>query len=453
MVQVEVLLWACLVLLVVANLTNGIGVNWGAQTTNYIVPSAVVSMLLENGIDKVKLSDANPAVVASLAGTGIEVMVSLQNAELPKFNGKAENAREWVRQYVAKPVKEGSVNIKYVSVGNDPFSKRFNNNTFIQNALPALEGIQKALNEAGVGDKIKATIPFDAEVCKSETKGPSGGVFRPDIKDLMVQIVHFLNNNNSPFFLNMSPFLSVYENPVSFLNFSFFDGNASAITDNKTTYTNAFDVVYDTVVSALSKAGVPDLKLVVAEIGWPTDGDINANVKNAKRFYDGLVKKVSGNKAGTPLRPGTIDAYAYTILDENNRSIARGPFEKHWGLFTYDGKPKFSFDFTGKGREPEAIKGVVFMPSRWCVVNNETKDRKDLEEKFKLACSKSDCTSLGYGSSCNNLDFQGNVSYAFNMFYQMHGQNLCTEKLGGVVVLDDPSKGECVFPITNIGNA
>ncbi|KAG4915644.1 hypothetical protein JHK87_053201 [Glycine soja] len=34
-----------------------------------------------------------------------------------------------------------------------------------------------------------------------------------------------------------------------------------------------------------------------------------------------------------------------------------------------------------------------------------------------------DCTALGYGCSCNNLDLNGNASYAFNMYFQVQNQN------------------------------
>jgi hypothetical protein len=36
--------------------------------------------------------------------------------------------------------------------------------------------------------------------------------------------------------------------------------------------------------------------------------------------------------------------------------------------------------------------------------------------------SSAACTSLGYGSSCSKMDIDGNVSYAFNMYFQMQDQ-------------------------------
>ncbi|KAM1629741.1 hypothetical protein ACFX2K_017977 [Malus domestica] len=65
------------------------------------------------------------------------------------------------------------------------------------------------------------------------------------------------------------------------------------------------------------------------------------------------------------------------------------------------------------------------------------------------ACTLSDCTSLGYGSSCNNLSLQGNASYAFNMYYQVNNQKSWTCNFSGLAVVTDkdPSVGDCEFPV------
>lgn len=85
----------------------------------------------------------------------------------------------------------------------------------------------------------------------------------------------------------------------------------------------------------------------IQQVGWPTDGDKNANVVYAKRFYDGFFRKMV-KKEGTPLRPGKIDVYLFGLIDEDMKSVLPGDFERHWGLFTYDGKPKFPMDLSGQ---------------------------------------------------------------------------------------------------------
>jgi hypothetical protein len=338
---------------------------------------------------------------------------------------------------------------RYVGVGNEPFLTGFNG-TYVKTTFPALKNIQKALDEAGYGDKIKATIPLNADVYESRSNNPSDGNFRKDMRELMLQIVRFLHDNKSPFLVNIYPFLSLYDNSNFPVDFAFFDGGSKPIQDKSVQYTNVFDANFDTLVWTLKKNKFEDLKIIVGEVGWPTDGDKNANTKLAKRFYNGFLKKMA-NKKGTPLRPGPMEVYLFGLLDEDMKNVAPGAFERHWGIFQYDGKPKFSIDFSGQGREkmPTAAKGVQYMDSQWCVLKKDIKNMTETAPEVDYACSNSDCTSLGYGSSCNNLDVRGNVSYAFNMYFQMQDQSVEACDFNGLaeIVKQNASRGGCLFPI------
>jgi hypothetical protein len=172
--------------------------------------------------------------------------------------------------------------------------------------------------------------------------------------------------------------------------------------------------------------------------------------QNWLRFYDGFLKRMA-NKKGTPLRPGQMEAYLFGLLDEDMKSIDPGDFERHWGIFRYDGQPKFPIDFSGKNNNkmPVGAKGVQYMDSQWCVLTEDTKNITELVPEIDYACSNSDCSSLGYGSTCNSLDARGNVSYAFNMYYQMQDQSVEACKFNGraEIVKQNASKGSCLFPV------
>ncbi|KAJ0590000.1 putative glucan endo-1,3-beta-D-glucosidase [Helianthus annuus] len=139
----------------------------------------------------------------------------------------------------------------------------------------------------------------------------------------------------TPFTVNIYPFLSLYGNDNFPIDFAFFDGAPQPVVDNRIQYTNVFNANYDTLVSALKAAGSGDMPIIVGEVGWPTDGDKNANVNMAYRFYNGLLPRLASNK-GTPLRPGPIEVYLFGLIDEDAKSIAPGNFERHWGIFRYD---------------------------------------------------------------------------------------------------------------------
>ncbi|KAI7750809.1 hypothetical protein M8C21_019715 [Ambrosia artemisiifolia] len=429
----------------------GVGINWGTMTSHQLPPDKVVEMMIENGFKKLKLFEAEKPIMQALIGSDIEVMVAIPNFMLYDMSRDPSYADYWVDDNITAYSYPGGVNIKYVAVGNEPFLKAYNA-TYLKITLPALKNVQNALDRVGLGSEIKATVPLNADIYESPESNPvpSAGDFRLEIKDATIEIVEFLYSNDAPFTVNIYPFLSLYGNRYFPMDFAFFDGSNSPVRDGNRVYTNVFDANYDTLVASLTKAGYPDMKIVVGEIGWPTDGDVNANVKNAKRFNQGVIKHVLGSK-GTPARPGRLEIYLFSLLDENKKSIAPGSFETHWGIFEYDGKPKYELDLSGSKRDKglAPVIGVQYMKRRWCVLNPRVKDMDGLAKEIDYACSLSDCTSLGYGSSCNRLSLEGNASYAFNMYYQLQGQSDWDCEFNGLAVVtdEDPSVGGCRFPV------
>jgi len=324
------------------------------------------------------------------------------------------------------------------------------NGSYAETILPAMQNIHRAINKASLGDIVKVTTTLNADVYESPSNNPSDGDFRSDIRDAMQQVLSFLHENNSPFLVNIYPFLSLYQNENFPVEFAFFDGQGGTVQDKDVQYSNVFDANLDTLVWSLRKAGYPNMRIVVGEIGWPTDGNKNANNNNAKRFYQGLLKKMANNK-GTPLRPGAMEIYLFSLTDENMKNIDPGKFERHWGIFGYDGSVKFPIDFSGQGQDkwPIAAKGVVYQDHIWCVLNPDVKNLSLLPSAMDYACANGDCTSLGFGCSCDNLDLAGNASYAFNQYFQTRDQNVDSCNFNGLatIVKQDPSRGSCIFPI------
>ncbi|XP_022752013.1 glucan endo-1,3-beta-glucosidase 8-like [Durio zibethinus] len=450
MARAMAFLWTCALILVAAGVVvaENIGVNWGVMSSHPLHPSIVVRLLKDNGVKKVKLFDSDSWTVGYFSGTGIEVTLGIPNEQLQNLADDHRAAKDWVKENLTSHLHDGGVNIKYVAVGNEPFLGSYNG-SFTKQTFPALKNIQKALNDAGVGNKIKATIPLNADVYQSGSNKPSDGVFRDDIEDLMTQIVRYYNENGCPFTVNIYPFLSLYLNSNFPQDFAFFNGG-HPINDKNVQYDNVFDANYDTLVRALKKVGVPDLKIIVGEVGWPTDGHKTATKDNAKKFYDGLFKKLASNK-GTPLRPGKMEVYLFGLFDEDMKSIEPGYFERHWGIFYFDGKPKFPMDFSGGGNDKAlvAAKGVQYLPNQWCVYEKDAMDQEVLPNQMSWACSHADCSCLQEGASCYNLDNTRRISYAFNSYYQTNDQDVEACKFEGLakIVTVDPSTQNCKFPI------
>ncbi|CAI0454378.1 unnamed protein product [Linum tenue] len=194
------------------------------------------------------------------------------------------------------------------------------------------------------------------------------------------------------------------------------------------------------------------MPVIYGEVGWPTDGDLNANVDNAKRFNQGLVDRILQGR-GTPRRSTTPpDVYIFSLIDEDAKSIDPGNFERHWGVFNFDGALKYQLNLGSGGRRLVVpAKGVRYLTRQWCVLSPQASlDDPALASSVSYSCSYSDCTSLGSGSSCSVLDARGNASYAFNMYFQTMNQRKGTcsfsNNLSMITTLD-PSAGACRFKV------
>lgn len=310
----------------------------------------------------------------------------------------------------------------------------------------ALRGVEFA------NRNIKATMSHFTDVLELVRK-PSEGQFREEIRDYMVRSCQFLQEDNAPVWLDIFPIYNVKQLFNNDIEFAFFNNNSTSVfMDGNNRYNNIFEVMYDTFIWSLRKVGIFNLTIIVGQSGWPTDGIDGANLRNAQRFHNGFLNHILNGK-GTPLYPGPVDAYIHNFADENKLKVVQGGFMRHWGIYRFDGKPKYDIDFSGQGRsiKPVTGKGITHMPKRWCIFNNNTNDMTKIKMHYDFACNKSDCTSMAPGGSCSNLAFPHSISYAFNIFFQSRSQEMSEEGCNfgglGVIVPNDPSTETCSFPV------
>lgn len=109
-VKAIILLLSCISLFSIR--VNGIGANWGTQTSHPLPPDTVVKMLKENGFSKVKLFDAEEGTMNALKKSGLEVMVGIPNDMLRTLATSIKSAENWVSKNVSAFINDG-VSIRY----------------------------------------------------------------------------------------------------------------------------------------------------------------------------------------------------------------------------------------------------------------------------------------------------------------------------------------------------
>ncbi|PHT50033.1 hypothetical protein CQW23_09780 [Capsicum baccatum] len=445
-------LWICLLMSLIflfgeVHVSAFLGITWGRSSAQTFVPSMVVDLLLQNGISDMRIFQPSLNVLDAFANTDIAITITLQ----PNYLANVKEQKhidnflyERVKSYVDKGVK-----FRYVYVGNEPFLKVTTSKKRVNADVHFLNMTRYALDSFNFQD-IKVTTPHFTDCLINVTK-PSEGDFREDIKEKMIEMIDYIDKTGGPFVLNIFPIYTVSRYGFD-VEFSFFDNKSKfKIVDGNNIYKNVFTFLYDTLVSALTKAGYGQMEIVIGQIGWPTDGYMSASEENAERFYRGLFRYMA-KKKGTPLRPNRdISMYVISLTDENTNSLEYGAYMRHWGIYKLDGKPKYKIDFTMQDREtkPTAARGIVKMPKRWCVFDGKTDHNKTLVvQDYEYACDDSDCSAFGAGASCDNLSFVQQVSYAYNMRYQMENQNQQKCNLiGAMLTIVNPSTPNCDFPI------
>ncbi|KAL8489440.1 hypothetical protein ACS0TY_025369 [Phlomoides rotata] len=426
-----------------------IGINWGRENAQRLLPSNVVDLMLQNGIRAARIFTTEDELLEAFAGSQINLTINI-----PSYNTikSLQEAIVWVQTK-----KEHFIvsNVRQIYLSDFALSFSFNK-TIINDAINGLRNLQEAINLEGFGERIKVTIPNHKGILKMNNTSlrPSEAEFLDIIKPEMTTFIQILEQNKAPFVVSITTIGDIQEWGVDY-NFAFTDNKSSLVIRdvNGAVYTNAFEVMYDSYVWALKKLNAsPDLRVIVGQVGWPTDGFPGANATMAERYFKSLLPFVSSNK-GTPMCPGKpIDIYIQALTDENRiMYYGNGSFMRHWGIYMSNGKPKYNIDLSGRGGDNYLVesKGIQRMPQRWCVYNEDRSNIKKLINQMDKACALADCTALTPGGSCSHLDFLRNVTYVFNMYFQVMFQNETEcdfEGLGRVSTVN-PSTPECIFPV------
>lgn len=433
------------------------GICYGQLGNNLPTPSKSVSLIKSLKAKRVKIYDATPQILHALKNTTLQVSIMLPNELITNVSTNQTFSNQWVQNNVL-PFYPHTL-IRYLLVGNEIISTTENTTWF--NLVPAMRRIKHSLKTFGI-NKVKVGTSCAMDVLESSFP-PSNGTFRKDISGRVVKpMLRFLNKTKSFFFLDVYPFFAWSSDPVNInLDYAIFESKNITVTDPVTglVYTNLFDQMVDAVYFAMERLGFPDIRIFIAETGWPNGGDIDqigTNIYNAATYNRNFVKKVMKKPAvGTPARPGSpLPSFLFALFNENQKP---GPgTERHFGLLYPNGSRVYDIDLSGKTPEsefrplPAPENNTPFKGKIWCVAargSNETL----VAAALSYACSQGNktCDPIQPGKPCFKPDSVfWHASYAFSSYWAQFKKSGGTCYFNGLATqtAKDPSYGSCKFP-------
>ncbi|CAH8343698.1 unnamed protein product [Eruca vesicaria subsp. sativa] len=430
------------------------GINYGQLGNNLPSPSDSVKLIQSLNAKRVKLYDANPTILAALNATDITVSVMIPNELIINISKSQPLSDEWIRSNILP--FHPSTKIRYLLVGNEILSSA--DSELKSSLVPAMRKIQRSLKKLGV-KKVKVGTTLAVDVLKTSFP-PSHGEFRPDISGSVIKpMLKFLNRTKSFLFIDVYPYFPWAQDPAHVdLSYALFESTNVTVTDPATnlTYNNLFDQMIDAFVFATSRLGYPDLRIWVAETGWPNDGDydqIGANIHNAATYNRNVVKKLSAvPPVGTPARPGKVlPSFIFALFNENQKT---GPgTERHFGLLHPNGTRVYEIELSGETTEyretlPAPENNEVYRGKIWCVVAKGA-NWTQLGEALSYVCSQGNntCDPIRSGGPCYKPDLAVlHASYAFSSYWARFRETGGTCSFNGLATqtIKDPSKS-CLF--------
>ncbi|CAA7393676.1 unnamed protein product [Spirodela intermedia] len=320
-----------------------------------------------------------------------------------------------------------------------------------------MQNLRLALAAKSLAGKIKVSTVHPMSVL-AQSAPPSAGAFDPAHGNTLRGVLSFLEQTGGPFMINPYPFFAYQSDPrPETLAFCLFQPNQGRFDDgSKKTYTNMFDAQVDAVRSAVDREGFTGVEIVVAETGWPYNGDpseAGAGVENARAYTSNLVAHLR-SMVGTPLMPGKpVETYLFALYDEN---LKPGPAsERSFGLYR-PGDLSMNYDAglakSSQGKTSPTPAPARKKPADWCMPKPGVTEQQ-LQGNLDYACGQPpvDCAPIQPGGACYNPNtVASHAGYAMNLLYQVSGKNpgSCNYEQTATVTTTDPSYGECTYPGT-----
>ncbi|CAA7013383.1 unnamed protein product [Microthlaspi erraticum] len=311
------------------------GVCYGRNGNNLPSPADTIALYKSNKIDAIRIYEPFADMLEALRGSGLLVAFGPRNEEIQPLAQDPAAATIFVGNWIL-PYKN-DVAIKWITIGNEVLPGEIA--PFV---AAAIRNVNAALTLLGVtGISVTTVVPMNA---LANSYPPSAATFLPELTEIMAEIASILSQTNSPLMANIYPYFAYASDPAQIpLDYAVFKSQTPVVIDGDLTYTNMFEAMVDGFNAALEKVNAGNVVVMVAESGWPTEGNPPyTSVENAAAYNSGLRTCGGALRMRTPRRPETpVDVFLFEMFRENEKE---GPVEQSFGMFAPDMTPVYNLN-------------------------------------------------------------------------------------------------------------
>lgn len=369
--------------------------------------------LQANDLHKIRIYNADPLVLKSLANANIEVIVGVKNDEIMEIAKSPKFGEHWVARNILPFV--AFTNISAIAVGNEVITS---GDEISEGLLQAMKNIYASLVCVKLDERIKVSTPHSVSLLRTSFP-PSSGSFHKSHLSVLLPILAFLTETKAPLMLNVDLHQAFFTEAVSLEHYLSMMREGIDDPDTGLHYEIYLDVVLDSVLTAMEALNHSNIPLIVTETGWLSHHELS-------HTYNMHLQNHILNHPGTPMNPDT-DVGVY-ITDFFKSPMHHILLEEDSGIV-----------------RPRARK---LASGAWCVAKQGL-DNGTYQFALDWACGNLtlqggvNCAPISSGGLCYTPNsYTNHCSWAFNQYFQAHGQTnqSCDFQGAATITFTDPSE-------------
>ncbi|KAH9325696.1 hypothetical protein KI387_005874, partial [Taxus chinensis] len=407
---------------------TSIGVSYDSSDNTLPSPNTLLKLLKEHHVFQLILSDANPNVLETLSGSGIEVSVGMSYKETQDIGNSKSRAALWVKKNVMRFRSVTSIDVGHESMMEEES---------IISLVSAMKAIHSALYDVKLEDRIKLTTTL------SSTPPPLQDA---DLRHILQPLVHFLSQTGSILLFNMTfhqtedvinSVVAAANNVMAFLQYPTIPIALHVLCP-------ASSVADKFLIAKNLRTQIPNLDLYSEKL--------SAVLVKMNSFNSSKQKELGRLEQLPPSFRQLLDKKANSTRNESVSHIDSSligettpppPITTPIITPTTPLTPPITTPSTTPITTPTQTSGS------WCIAKSGVSDTS-LQVALDYACGLggADCGAIQQGGTCYNPDtVAAHASYAFDNYYKKNGMTSASCDFGGnaVVTNQDPSSGTCTY--------